>query len=64
MCRSGSGESYLMTATIDFYRVPRSRLLAPLRGSTPRRVGLYCSSLRQLRRSAQNDTEGMAYRKI
>ncbi len=47
MCRSGSRESYLLTDIIDFYMVPRSRLRAPLRGSTQRR-----------RRFLRDDKEG------
>ena len=39
------------------YALPRSRLLAPLRGSTPRREGRYCSSFRTPCRSAQDDME-------
>ena len=39
-------------------RVPRFRLLAPLRGSTPRRLSVLVFALTPLCRSAQNDTAG------
>ena len=39
------------------YALPRFRLPAPLRGSTPRRVRLYRSPFRPSCRSAQNDTK-------
>ena len=37
--------------------VPRFRLPAPLRGSTPRQLLILTSTLARWRRSAQNDTE-------
>ena len=47
MCRSGLGERYLLTTMEFCTRVPRSRLPAPLRGSTPRHFQLYCSFLQR-----------------
>ncbi len=41
------GERYLLTTMEFCTRVPRSRLLAPLRGSTPRHFQLYCSFLQR-----------------
>ena len=39
-------------------RVPRFRLLAPLRGSTPRQFFILSLDFQYLCRSAQNDTAG------
>ena len=46
-----------MTAYIDYTRVPRFRLPAPLRGSTPRHFLILSLDFQYLCRSAQNDTE-------
>ena len=40
------------------YALPRSRLRAPLRGSTSRRIQAVCSPICLLCRSAQDDTDG------
>ena len=45
-------------------RVPRFRLPAPLRGSTPRQLLVYVFAVAPLCRSAQNDTEGVAFCKM
>ena len=58
MCRSASGESYLLTTVQCHTRVPRFRLPAPLRGSTPRQFFILSLDFRYLCRSAQNDTAG------
>ena len=42
-------------------RVPRFRLLAPLRGSTPRQFFILSLDFRYLCRSAQNDMEADRY---
>ena len=62
--RSVSGECYLLTVVKHHTRVPRVRLPAPRRGSTPRRLSVLAFAVALLCRSAQNDTEGVAYRKI
>ena len=47
-----------------YTRVPRFRLPAPLRGSTPRQWLVFAFAVTPFCRSAQNDTVGVAYRKI
>ena len=64
MCRSASGESYLLTTVQCHTRVPRFRLPAPLRGSTPRQLLVYMFAVAPLCRSAQNDTVGVAFCKM
>ena len=56
--RSAAGECYLLTAMQYPTRVPRFRLPAPLRGSTPRQFFILSLESRYLCRSAQNDTAG------
>ncbi len=55
------GECYLLTVVQYFTRVPRFRLPAPLRGSTPRQFFILSFDFRYLCRSAQNDTEADCY---
>ena len=57
MCRSASVESYLLTYNYNRYMVPRFRLPAPLRGSTPRRLLISVFVFARWCRSAQNDTD-------
>ena len=56
--RSAAGECYLLTAMQYPTRVPRFRLPAPLRGSTPRQLWALALTVALLCRSAQNDTVG------
>ena len=46
------------TVIVRPYALPRSRLRAPLRGSTSRRIQAVCSPIHLLCRSAQDDTDG------
>ena len=50
---------FLATAflVVTITRVPRSRLPAPLRGSTPRRFSIVSLTVTKQCRSAQDDTE-------